>query len=443
MTRPLPGTQFFRRYRIAFAVLVILTVYGWEAHARRRLMATPARLGDQGAYLAYAQQMYASGYAVAGDRNRMPVFPFLLSLIYRPGLSETQFLERAQAFNVNLSIVLLLLLFLIFRRFLAVFHAVALLAVTAFGVFLYRAVNAQTEVLFYFISFCAFLLLVQMLTAPRWWLAILSGGAVGLAHLTKASVLPSLGLWVVVFVAQGFWGCRGGRKSHSGSPWHRLGLLLLLLGTFFAVTLPYVRQSKQTYGRYFYNVNSTFVMWCDSSSEAWEFLSAYADKDKRRSLPADQVPSPVKYWREHSASQITHRLTHGLRDLFTQNAMAIGYYKFVILFAFTGGFLWIRRPQRARRLLAEEPFAAAFCILFFSLYLLLYAWYDAIVNDTRFILSIFLPFVFTASMFVVAMGRDRIVAIAGRRLSFTQFFAGALIGLSLIDVVYNAFRVLI
>src|SRR5437667_12887884 len=117
MTRMLAGMQLFRRYRIAFAVLVILTVYGCESHARRLLMATPASLGDQGAYLAYAQQMYESGYAVVGDRNRMPVFPFLLSLIYRPGLSQTQFLERAQAFNVNFSIVLLLLLFLIFRKF--------------------------------------------------------------------------------------------------------------------------------------------------------------------------------------------------------------------------------------------------------------------------------------------------------------------------------------
>jgi hypothetical protein len=35
------------------------------------------------------------------------------------------------------------------------------------------------------------------------------------------------------------------------------------------------------------------------------------------------------------------------------------------------------------------------------------------------------------------------VAIGGRRLPFMQFFAAALIGLALIDVVYNAFRVLV
>src|SRR3954451_23835749 len=96
-------TQFVRRRGIAALVLAILVIYALEAHARRQLMPTSASLGDQGAYLAYAQQMAESNYAVIGARNRMPIFPFLLSLIYRPGESEAQFLARAQAFNVNLS----------------------------------------------------------------------------------------------------------------------------------------------------------------------------------------------------------------------------------------------------------------------------------------------------------------------------------------------------
>ncbi|HCP92384.1 MAG TPA: hypothetical protein DIT76_10150, partial [Spartobacteria bacterium] len=189
-------TQFFRRGGfIVVLVLAILGVYGLEAQARREVILTPASQDDQSAYLNYAQQMHDSSYAVIGRRNRMPVFPFLLSLIYRPGLSETQFLTRAQSFNINLSIVILLLLFLIFRKFFPTLYAIALLVMTAFGVFLYRAGLVQTEVLFYFLSFCSFLLLVRMLTAPRWWLAILGGAAIGVAHLTKASVLPALGLW--------------------------------------------------------------------------------------------------------------------------------------------------------------------------------------------------------------------------------------------------------
>src|SRR5450759_4696786 len=99
MTSSLAVKQFSRRGGLAVVVLVILTVYGFEAHMRRQLISSPARSGDQAAYLAYAQQMHDSSYAVVGDRNRMPAFPFLLSLIYHPGLSESEFLERAQTFN--------------------------------------------------------------------------------------------------------------------------------------------------------------------------------------------------------------------------------------------------------------------------------------------------------------------------------------------------------
>jgi hypothetical protein len=253
-------------------------------------------------------------------------------------------------------------------------------------------------------------------------------------------VLPALGLWVTVSLAQIVWDFRARGNAGSSRAGRRLGMLLLVIATFLAVVFPYIHTSKRIYGQYFYNVNSTFVMWCDSSSEAWEFLLAYGDKAKRRELPPEEIPSMAKYWREHSIAQIAQRLTHGLRRVATQNAMPIGYYKFVVALVLAAGVLWARQRQRARQLLAEKPFAAAFCVLFFSVYLLLYAWYDAIVNDTRFILSIFLPFVFAASVFVLKMGEDRRVVIVGRRLYFAHFFAGLLICLSLIDVLYNAWR---
>ncbi len=222
-------------------------------------------------------------------------------------------------------------------------------AATAFGVFLYRAVNAQTEVLFYFISFCGFVLLLRMLIAPRWWLAALGGATMGLAHLTKASVLPALGVWVVVSLAQVICEFRARAEDGSRTAWRRLGMLLLVIATFFAVVFPYIQTSKRIYGQYFYNVNSTFVMWCDSSAEGWEFLSAYGDKDKWRELPSDQIPSFRKYWREHSVAQMAHRLIHGLRRVATQNAMPIGYYKFVVAFVVAAGVLLLRQRQRARR----------------------------------------------------------------------------------------------
>lgn len=425
------ATQFPRQRWAFWLVVVVLAVYALEAHARARKYSAPADLGDQGAYLGYARHLHESNYTVTEDRNRMPVYPFLLSLIYRPGMSETEFLVSAQKFTVNLSILLLALLFLIFRRFFSALPAVALLAATAFGVLLYRVGKAQTEPLFYFISFCAFVLLLRMFQRPRWWLALLAGATTAVAHLTKASILPALVIWAAVFGAQVVWNWRI-------TSWRRVGLLALVLVSFLAVVFPYIQTSKRIYGAYFYNVNSTFVMWCDSSDESYQFLSTHGDKDQWRALPPDQLPSLQKYWREHSLSQMLRRLGKGSLSVATQNARAIGYYKYVVALLIAALVLMVKQWREARELLARNPFAAIFCLFFFVAYFLLYAWYDQIVSDVRFALSIFLPLIFAASLLALRLGRDRTASLAGRQFSFERFFGGSLLALSMIDVLYVA-----
>ncbi len=425
------GLRFFGGRPAAVGLLAILVIYAFEAHARNRERSSPAILGDQSAYLGYARHLYESDYTVTEDRNRMPIYPFLLSLIYRPGMTETEFLLRAQSFTVNLSILLLALSFPIFRRFFRPLPALALLAATAFGVFIYRAGKAQAELPYYFVSFCAFVLLLQLFVRPRWWLALLAGATTGLAYLTKASILPALAIWAVVFGAGAIWTLRVER-------WRRVAQLALVICSFLAVVFPYIRTSKRIYDSYFYNVNSTFVMWCDSSTESYDFLNAHGNKDQWREIPPDERPSARKYWREHSIAQIVRRIWKGSLNLATQNARAIGYYKFVIALLATITLLTIRRSKQVREVLVANPFAAIFCVLFFTAYFVLYAWYDAIVNDTRFVLSVFLPFVLAGSAFGLRVGRNAVVSLAGRRFSLEQLFATVVLGLAMIDVLYNA-----
>jgi hypothetical protein len=306
-------------------------------------------------------------------------------------------------------------------------------------VFLYRAVIAQPEILLYTLGFGVFLLFARLLIAPRWWLAVLAGATMGMAHLTKASLLPALGLWVVLFIVQSFWKTAD-RSAGAVGLAQRLIVLLLVVATFFAVTYSYLRTSKEMYGQYFYNVNSSFVIWCDSWPEALGWLQIHLDREKWRALPADQIPSAAKYWREHSVSDIAHRLTRGLRRLATQRAMGIGYYKFIIVLMLSASAVWAWYPRRVRKLIAANPFGAAFAFLFCALFIILFAWFDVITSDTRFILTIFLPVVFVASTFVLALGGERMVFVMGRRLSFVHLLSGVLLSLCLVDVVHNAWR---
>jgi hypothetical protein len=179
-------------------------------------------------------------------------------------------------------------------------------------------------------------------------------------------------------------------------------------------------------------------MWCDSSTEAFEFLDKHGDKDQWREVPPHERPSFRKYWREHSVAQMAGRLWKGSLDLATQNARAIGYYKFVIVLLIGGVVLGMERKRPARALFVTHRLTAIFCLLFLAAYFVLYAWYDRIINDTRFVLSIFLPFVFAVSLFLLRLGEDRTVSMAGREFRFDQFFGALLLGLSTIDVLYNA-----
>ncbi|MFN2542337.1 MAG: hypothetical protein ABR514_09250 [Chthoniobacterales bacterium] len=429
--------QLIHRGAVVLVALSIVALYGWEAHARRAVDPTPLNRADQAAYLNYARRMHETHYAVAGDRNRMPVFPFLLSLVYRRGMTDAEFLNRAQSFNINLSILLLGLLSLILRKFFQPFYALALLVVTAFGVFVYRAGTAAVEPLFYFLGFCSFVLLLEMLIAPRWWLAVLAGATTALAYLTKASMLPAIAIWAIVFVAQTFWQYRSGSAQRLQGVGQRFGQLLLALGAFGAVVFPYERTSKELYGHYFFNANSAYYMWCNSWPEALAFTDAW----RRGKVAPEDAPSPRKYWRDHSPGQIVERLLHGFKTLLTRSAKPAGYYKFIVLFILAAAMLAIRQPQRAWAIIRENAFAAAFCFFFFVAYVILYAWYDLVVTDSRFVLSLFLPFVFALSLFVLRVGENCSIAIAGRRLAFANMFAAMLIAGALIDVCYNALRI--
>jgi hypothetical protein len=57
------------------------------------------------------------------------------------------------------------------------------------------------------------------------------------------------------------------------------------------------------------------------------------------------------------------------------------------------------------------------------------------------VLSIFLPFTFAASIFVLRLGRDRVLSVAGRRISFERVFSALIFGMAGIDLLYNAVAV--
>ncbi len=426
-----------RRFGPMLLLAIILSVFLVEAHTRRMVWSTSGDQGDQASYLRYARQMRETNYTAVGGRNRMPVYPFLLSLLWEPGLSEAEFLARAQAFNVNLSCAILLLLFFIYRRHFPALYSAALVAITAFPVLFYRSVLVQTEVLFYLVSFCMFISFWRMLVAPNFRLALLSGALAGLAHLCKASVLPGVVLFAMTLAVKSAWELRNAPGAQLREVCRTPALLAIMLGCFLLVIWPHIQTSKRVFGHYFYNVNSTFYFWCDSWEEARAFGQASGNQKRWPNLPPDQVPSAAKYWREHSGEQIIGRLWRGFIGNAIHDARLNGYYKYLLLLGGATAALALRRRTEFLRLLRAYLFPAVFVALFFSCYIVLYAWYEPLSGDSRFLLALYLPFIFTTSKLIVRLASGRTLQVGGRKVALLSAFVAIMLAFAIAEAIYN------
>lgn len=61
---------------------------------------------------------------------------------------------------------------------------------------------------------------------------------------------------------------------------------------FLGVMAPYLINSKRVFGRYFYNVNTTFYIWYDNWPLASVGTYSYGDHDGWPTLPRSQLPGP-------------------------------------------------------------------------------------------------------------------------------------------------------
>ncbi len=234
----------------------------------------------------------------------------------------------------------------------------------------------------------------------------------GIAYLTKASMLPFL-------VAFGFFGALGavvkGRDFRERA--RGLGVVMIVVACFLATVSPYITTSKKLFGRYFYNVNTSLYMWAESWQDVNETMDGTGDREHWPDLPPDELPSPQRYFREHSAAEITARIAKGLWTSELRHlGRSFGYGKYLILYSAFFALMVIRHRDRflelciANRMWLRAGFAAS---IVFG-YSLAYAFYSPIVAGPRLVLAIYLPTMFCYFWFVSRSGvRDAVVLELG------------------------------
>ena len=425
---------------ILLAIIVAASFYYWQGAVKQlAFVNTDLTTTDQDATMDYARKLAESGYTFGGDRNRMPVYPFLQSLFYRPGMTVEDFFVTGKYNNLVLSLVLLGLVGVILFRMFNGLHTLVLLLIFAFTLFIFKAGYFQAELLFYFLNLCLFLMLLRLIQKPAWPLAILAGITAGLAHLTKASILPGLILFLVTISLKTLWTIYRSRGMENRKEQINNGLrgwlMLLLVGLFFLVTVyPYIRTSKQVYGQYFYNVNSTFYMWYDSWEEAKQGTRAHGDRKGWPDMPPEEIPSLSRYLDEHTPAQVMGRLTNGAGKIFENVLHSYGYqgYFLVYLLVLLAGLIF--RRVKYSNFPPFDAFQLFFVFTWFGAYFLLYAWYTPITEGVRLILAQYMPLMFAISLGVKETFKPLLVPLFQRKIALLDLVNGMILLVLVADI---------
>ncbi len=373
---------------------IVAAIYLIGAVRQRNTLNLSATAGGQYPYLVYGQGMAKEGWwGHFGDRNRMPVYPALLSLVHNENWDD--FVARSSYFAIGSSLAALVLIGVGAYAALPKLHATVFTTIVAVAIFSKYASFVQAELLYYALFFISWLLLCRLLKQPDVRTAAMAGAALGVCFLAKASALPLIVAFALVLIVQTTLNAviAQNRIEREGS--RRIASLAIVLLTFFVICSPYLKTNYDRFGKLFYNVNSTFFMWCDSWGEAEAFANKYKIEKRYPEAPIGEIPSAIRYLRAHSGEQIIKRFSYGVETiakLFWQERSAL----YLALLGAICVIMCVIHRSKLRDLLAGQWWVIAFTSFVILGYLLLYVWYAQVAYGERFVLSLMLPCQFGA-----------------------------------------------
>jgi hypothetical protein len=398
----------------AAAYLGLLAAYVTAAVVHARVVNVDVGRHDQSAYLAVARELARTHFEAPTNRMQMPLYPMLQALfLVDPGAPDDVVFPRAKLVNVALSVILVAILHLFFRRALPRLEALVATLATAFTVFVFRAGYVQTELLFYTLSFFLFVALGRLWERPSFAFAGLAGALAGLSFLAKGSVTPGLALFAAMFVARSAWLERSARAVAV-----RVAQLAAVAGAFVATTWPYLATSKRLYGEWLFNLSTRYAAWCDSWDQFMDLQARLGPWWTWGRYPERDLPSMGNYLRSHSLASMAEREVLGLGEVLGNAMIGHGYFEVIVLYL---AFAWLSlRAGRGVRSIDPRSLPA-FAIPYALLYLALFGFYAPIAAGPRFVLMIFLPVLYTALR--AGAARAPSVVAFGRTIAWRDFNA--------------------
>jgi len=396
---------------------------------------------DQSAYIIFSRTAFETQFHYTGDRNRMPLYPWIQAVFYSPELTELEIFDQGKRINTLISLLGIFVIGIAFSWRFSKPFALHCLIVIAYLLFALKAPWFQAEILYYILLWLSFVIAIESIRKPAWSKSVALGLTFALAHFTKASALPGLIIYSISFVVP-LIQIMNNHSSRRLNLLRTLGYALAPVVIFALLLFPYFHESHERFGQYLYNVNTTFYMWYDSWGEAVEGTKRAGDRSGWPDLPPEEIPSMAKYLSEHSTEDIVQRFRNSARNFLTYacirpdsrqrygNCIHIAASGIICL-ASSVYFL----TRSASLLRVRHIHAAFFSLSFIVLYLLSSLWYYPIINGTRIVFALILPLYWTFGLMEHLAGIDRLtVVFRGHSFRPIILFYGVLILVAVIQV---------
>ena len=366
---------------------------------------------DQESYLSIAKQAYETDFQYRGDRNRMPIYPYLLALLYNTEMSTSVFFELGKIFNVLLSFMLLIGLFLIFQTHLSKAKAFLLTFIVGSSLFIYKSGYVQPELLYYFMYFVSYFLMQKMLSKPKIELSIVTGIIIAATYLVKASVVPSM----IIFLGLLFFKhlkLHTSLNSKMSNIIRSIGLAfipsLVVLITFLFISASYLFENKKVFGKYFYNVNTTFYVWYDSWDNVVPGTYSHGDRVGWPEMPDNEIPSMQKYFKEHSIQQVVERFKLGSQSQLRNITKQYSFFNYPLVYSLVLIICLAINLPSSLKIVKQNIYQILLFVFVIGANLALFSFYSPITNylDARFTYGLYLPYIYTMFLSIATISRE-------------------------------------
>ena len=348
---------------------------------------------DELAYISHVETIYDSeNNWYLGDRNRMPLFNYLMYVSYSNNLSEDFQYRVFQSTNIFFVIIFSIIYVLkLWTFFNSKVYFYCCVVFTIFIPIISYIHDVVVEPLFY-ITYGLFCLYAKdLLETPDRYNYIKFSFISTILYLLKATGLN------LFFSSLIFIGLINIYKKRISAKTLFINSFLSFI-IFIMLCAPYLIENYNKFnGHIFYNVNTTFYIWYDSWEEVENGTKLYGDRLNWPNMPEDNIPSISKYLSEHTVEDITQRFFQGFKSIFTYytsineftGSISISIFLLYCFIVYLKKYTNFSKPKKYNK----DSFS--FYIFLNSLILIIgSAWYSYIAPIPRFTILIIIPIYF-------------------------------------------------